>query len=88
MRMRMMIGVLTLGMALMAGRAWAIVGADTGAQWVAATPQQRIALANILTRQQGGDPQALVACLDQMFAGGANANMTIQDAAKECRAKQ
>ena len=88
MRKRAMIGILTLGMALVAGWAWAIVGADTGAQWVAATPQQRLALANILTRQQGGDPQALVACLDQMFAGGANANVTIQDAAAACRAKQ
>jgi hypothetical protein len=88
MRKRAMIGVLTLGMALVPGWAWAIVGADTGVQWAAATPQQRIALANILSRQLGGDPQAYVQCLDAMFAGGANANVTIQDAAKECRAKQ
>jgi hypothetical protein len=83
-----LIGGLALGLALAAGPAWALSDADTGGQWLQAPMPQKIAVANILSRQFGGDPMAYVQCLDQTFAGGANASMTIRDAAQQCQPKQ
>ena len=83
-----MIGALALGLVLAAGSAWALVEADTGTEWNQAPTPQKIRLANILSRQLGGDPLAYVKCLDETFTGGANGTMTIQDAAQQCRAKQ
>ena len=85
---RTMIGALALGVVLAAGPAWALSEADTGTEWMQAPTRQRIQVANVLSRQLGGDPLAYVKCLDETFAGGANATMTIQAAAQECRAKQ
>ena len=80
---------LALGLILAAGAAWALSEADTGLEWVAAPTRQKIQVANILSRQLGGDPLAYVKCLDEMFPpGGANLTVTIQAAAQECRAKQ
>ncbi len=85
---RSVIGGLALGLLLAAGPAWALTEADTGAEWVQAPTPQKIRLGNILSRQLGGDPLAYVKCLDETFGGGANATMTIQAAAQDCRAKQ
>ncbi len=85
---RSMIGGLAFGLLLAAGPAWALTEADSGTEWVQAPTPQKIRLANILSRQLGGDPLAYVKCLDDIFGGGANATMTIQAAAQECRAKQ
>ena len=83
------IGALALGLALAAGPAWALSEADTGVEWQQAPTPQRIRLANILSRQLGGDPYAYVKCLDEMFAPGApNLNITVKDAAQQCQAKQ
>ncbi len=79
---------LALGLILAAGAAWALTEADTGTEWAQAPTPQKIRLANILSRQLGGDPLAYVKCLDETFGGGANATMTIQAAAQDCRAKQ
>lgn len=87
MRMGILGGVV-LGLALAAGPAWALSEADTGAEWVQAPSPQKVAVSNILSRQIGGDPWKLMQCLDQMFAGGANASMTIRQAAQQCRAQQ
>jgi len=63
--------------------------ADTGAEWLQAGNQQKMAVANILTRELGGDPYALRTCLDQMFTPGSpNLTMPIRDAAQQCKAKQ
>lgn len=83
-----MIGALALGLALAAGPAWALTDADTGEAWQAAPTRQKIQLANILSRQLGGDPQAYVTCLDALFAQRANQPMLIRDAAQQCRPKQ
>ncbi len=83
-----MIGGLALGLILAAGTAWALTEADTGAEWVQAPTPQKIRLANLLSRELGGDPLAYVKCLDDTFAGGANAAMIIRDAAVQCRARQ
>ena len=85
---RSTIGGLALGLILAAGPAWALTEADTGRLWLQAPSPQKIRLANILSRELGGDPQAYLACLDQTFADPANESMTIRDAAQQCREKQ
>ena len=79
---------LAIALALAAGSAWALVGADTGAEWVQAGNRDKISLANILSREVGGDPWALYQCLDKLFgAAGANRQMTIQEGARLCAAE-
>ena len=81
------LGALVVGVALLAGEAWAIVGADTGGLWVQATTKDKIELTNIISFELGGDPQMYQNCLDKMFQDPANLNKTIIEVAKECKAK-
>ncbi len=83
------IGGLALGLFLAAGPAWALTEADTGTDWLQAGNQQKMALANILSREMGGDPYAIRNCLDQMFTPGSpNLTLSIRDAAQQFKAKQ
>lgn len=80
---------LALGMALAAGPAWALVGADTGAEWIQANSREKLGLANILSREVGGDPWVLYQCLDKLFGPDSpSLKMTIQEGARRCRAEQ
>ena len=81
------LGALVVGLALLAGEAWAIVGADIGGVWVQATTKDKIELTNIISFELGGDPQMYQNCLDKMFQDPANLNKTIIEVAKECKAK-
>lgn len=87
MAQRVFVAVIA-GLILTAGLAWALSDADTGARWVQGSSQQKIQVANILSRELGGDPWKYVQCLDKTFADPAKATMTIRDAAKECKAQQ
>jgi hypothetical protein len=90
-RRRMMkraFGPLVLAMILATGLAWALSDADSGALWAQASSKQKIGVANIISRDLGGDPWKYVQCLDKFFADPAKANVTIRDAAKECKAQQ
>jgi hypothetical protein len=82
------LGALVLGTVLAASLAWALVDADTGALWVQGSSQQKIQVANILSRELGVDPWKLLQCLDKIFADPANAKMTIRHAAQQCKAQQ
>ncbi len=86
MRWRVL-GGLIVGLALLAGEAWAIVGADTGGVWVQATEKDKIELTNIISFELGGSPQMYQNCLDKMFQDPANLKKTIIEVAKECKAK-
>ena len=81
------LGVLIVGLALVGGQAWAIVGADIGGLWVQATWKDKIELTNIISFQLGGSPEMYLNCLEKMFQDPANLNKTIIEAAKECKAK-
>lgn len=81
-------GALIVSLVLTAGLAWALVDADTGALWVQASSPQKIQVASILSRELGGDPMKYVQCLDKIFADPKNANMTIREAAQQCKAQQ
>jgi hypothetical protein len=81
-------GALIVGLVLVAGPAWALSDADTGGQWVQAPSPQKIQVANILSRELGGDPWKYLQCLDKIFADPANANLAIRDAAQQCKAQQ
>ena len=70
---------------LTAGLAWALTDADTGGQWVQASTRQKIEVANILSRGLGGDPGKYMQCLDKVFADPKNANMSIREAAQQCK---
>ena len=81
--------ILVLGSALVGSPAWALTDADTGAEWLQATVNQKIAVTNILSRELGGDPRDLQTCLDQFFTpGSSNLAMTIRIAAQLCRPRQ
>ena len=81
-------GALIVGLVLATGVAWALSDADTGALWVQAPSPQRIQVANILSREMGGDPWKYLVCLDKVFADPANIKLTIRDAAQRCKAQQ
>ena len=81
-------GALSVGLVLLAGLAWALSDADSGALWVQARSPQKIQVANILSRELGGDPWKYVQCLDKIFTDPANAKVTIRDAAEQCKAQQ
>jgi len=70
------------------GVAWALSEADTGNLWAQAPSNQKIQVANILSRELGGDPWKYVQCLDAIFGDAANAKLTIRDAAEQCKARQ
>jgi hypothetical protein len=70
------------------GVAWALSEADTGTLWVQAPSNQKIQVANVLSRDLGGDPWKYVQCLDTIFGDAANAKLTIRDAAEQCKARQ
>jgi hypothetical protein len=69
----------------MAGAAWALSEADTGGAWIQAPFNQRIQVANILSRDLGLDPAKLQQCLDKTFADPANTGKAIRTAAQECK---
>ena len=80
---------LALSLGWAAGSAWALVGADTGAEWIQASSQSKLGLANILSREVGGDPWALYQCLDKLFSPNSpDLRLTIQEGARRCRAEQ
>jgi len=78
----------TVGLVLLAGLAWALSDADSGALWVQARSPQKIQVANILSRELGGDPWKYVQCLDKIFTDPANTKLTIRDAAEQCKTQQ
>jgi hypothetical protein len=66
-----------------------LTDADTGAEWLQATVNQKIAVTNILSRELGGDPRDYQTCLDQIFTPGSpNLRMTIRQAVQLCRPRQ
>jgi hypothetical protein len=81
-------GAVIVGLVLLAGPAWALSDADSGGQWVQAPSPQKIQVANILSRELGGDPWKYVQCLDKIFADPANAKLAIRDAAQQCKTQQ
>jgi hypothetical protein len=81
------LGVLILGLIVTAGPAWALSDGDIGSMWNMAPTQQRIQVANILSRDLGVDPAKLQRCLDKTFADPANAGMMIREAAQQCKAQ-
>ena len=82
------IGALIVSLVLTAGPAWALVDADIGALWVQASSPQKIQVANILSRELGGDPLKYLQCLDKTFSDPKNASMSIREAAQQCKAQQ
>ena len=82
------LAALIVGLVLVAGLAWALSDADSGGQWVQAPSPQKIQVANILSRELGGDPWKYLVCLDKVFADPANIKLTIRDAAQRCKAQQ
>ena len=77
-----------VGLVLTAGLAWALSEADIGGVWIQASFNQRIQVANILSREFKIDPGKLLECLEKVFADPTNGNMTIRDAAQKCKAEQ
>jgi hypothetical protein len=73
---------------LMAGSAWALSDADTGALWAQASTNQKIQIANILSRDLKMDPRELESCLDRILQEPANAAMVIREAAQLCKPRQ
>lgn len=84
---RLVLGVLIVGLALVGGQAWAIVGADIGGVWVQATWKAKNDLVNIISFELGGSPEMYLNCLEKMFQDPTNLNKTIIETAKECKAK-
>lgn len=82
----LVLGVLIVGLALVGGQAWAIVGADVGGVWVQATWKDKLELTNIISFELGGSPDMYLNCLEKMFQDPANLSKTIIQASKECRA--
>ena len=82
------LGLLVLASVLMTGLALALSDNDNGGQWVQAPTQQRVAVTNILSRALGGDPMKYMQCLDKIFADPKNANVSIREAAQQCKAQQ
>jgi hypothetical protein len=85
---RRVFGALIVGLILTAGVAWALSEADTGTLWAQAPSNQKIQVANLLSRELGGDPWKYVQCLDAIFGDAANAKLTIREAAGQCKARQ
>ena len=79
---------LVVGLVLTAGPAWALSEADIGGVWIQSPFNQRIQVANILSLEFKMDPGKLLECLEKIFADPANGNMTIRDAAQQCKAQQ
>jgi len=86
---RNILSILVLGFALTGTPAWALTDADSGAEWLQATVNQKIAVTNILSRELGGDPRDYQTCLDQIFTPGSpNLRMTIRNAVQLCKPRQ
>ena len=81
-------GAVIVGLILTAGVAWALSEGDTGNLWAQAPSKQKIQVANILSRELGGDPMKYVQCLDKTFSDPKNATMSIREAAQQCKAQQ
>lgn len=84
---RGVLGALFVGLSLWGGQAWAIVGADVGGVWVQATWRDKLELTSVISRQLGGSPNMYLNCLEKTFQDPANANQTIIETAKACKAK-
>jgi len=80
---RRMLAALIVALVLTAAPAWALSDGDAGNAWVAAPFQQKIQVANILSREVGVDPAKLQQCLEKTFGDPANAGKTIRDAARQ-----
>ena len=85
---RRVFGAWIVSLALAAGPAWALSDADNGGQWVQSSSPQKIQVANILSRELGGDPMKYLQCLDKTFSDPKNASMSIREAAQQCKAQQ
>ena len=85
---RRVVGALIVSLVLAAALAWALSDADNGGQWIQAPSRQKIEVANILSRELGGDPSKYLQCLDKVFADPKNANLSIRQAAQQCKAQQ
>jgi hypothetical protein len=81
------LGLLIVSLVLAAGLAWALSDGDTGVQWLQASSRQKIEVANILSRELGGDPGKYIQCLDKVFGDPKNAGMTIRDVAQQCKSQ-
>jgi hypothetical protein len=86
--MRVVFVALLAWLFAMAQPAWALNDADTGGEWIQAPFNQRIQVANILSRDLGLDPAKLHQCLDKTFADPANTGKAIRTAAQECKAQK
>lgn len=82
---RRVMAALFVGLVLTAAPAWPLSDSDGGNAWNAAPFQQKIQVANILSRDLGIDPAKLQECLDKTFADPANIGKTIRVAAQECK---
>ncbi len=82
---RRVTAALIVGLILTAVPAWALSDGDVGNAWIAAPFQQKIQVANILSRELGVDPAKLQQCLEKMFEDPANAGKTIREAARQCK---
>ena len=85
---RRVLGALIVGLVVGGGQAWAIVGADVGGVWVQAPWRDKLKLTNAISLELGGSPDLYLNCLEKTFQDPANANKTIMEAAKECKAKE
>ena len=86
MRMRRwLLRGLIVCLTLAVGPAWALSDGDLGSVWIQAPMQQRVQVANILSRDLGVDPGKLQQCLDKTFADPANEGKTIREAAQDCK---
>ena len=84
---RRMLGAPMVGLALLAGEAWAIVNADTGGVWDQASWKDKIGLTNIISFDLGGNPEMYLNGLEKTCQDPANRNQTTIEAAKECKTK-
>ena len=75
---RRVLDALVVSVVLAASLAWALSDADNGAQWNQAPASQKIQVANIVSRELGGDPMKYVQCLDGVFADPKNATRSIR----------
>jgi len=84
---KQMLGLLIAWSVLAAGLAWALSDADNGGQWMQASTQQKIQVANIVSRELGGEPMKYLQCLDKIFAQPKTGTMSIREAAKQCKSQ-
>jgi hypothetical protein len=84
---RCLLVAMIIGLVVVTGEGWAIVGADNGSVWVQSPWRDKIALTNTISFELGGSPEMYLNCIEKTFQDPTNTNKTIIDAAKECKAK-